>query len=488
MAIKIYSVKELTDLIDDILRSNFYSIWVEGEISSLRYSSTGHLYFSLIDEYASIGCLILRQNLYKFKTKPQEGKQVIVFGNISVYKKGGEYRLIVENLKEKGAGKKAYDLEQLKKEFKAKGYFDRKRPLPHFPKRIIVLTSPTGAAVEDIINIVNRRGVDLEILILPISVQGNQAKDSILNSLQTVNKIEEHIDVVVLARGGGSKEDLDIFNDPDIAKAFFDVKFPTISAIGHEIDFSLCDFVADRRAETPSAAAELITADIVSASSQINKLKNNLLTAINRIVSLKAKELNLYSGKKNYLRLKSVIDNKLMFIDRLSDNINFSISKKISMSFEILQQYRSVIEKHNPEQVISILKEKISKQKNSINMGIRRVIHTKQQAIEMNFQLMDKNNPLKLIKRNFESIEVIKNRLNSHINFLIDKKQSRLTLQTSTLKNLNPMSLLKRGYTITLDRTGKPIKSTYQIKEGEKLTTLFADGKVSSKIEKVERG
>jgi len=170
MPVKIYSVTQITTLIKDILEANFYGIWVEGEISSLRYSSTGHLYFSLVDEKASLGVIVYKNRLKNIRFELKNGIKVVIFGSLSLYLKGGEYRIVAEHIRLSGEGKKFYDLEKLKREFKQKGYFDRKRAIPSYPRKVIVITSPTGAAIQDIINIIKRRGIGVDIYIYPVSV------------------------------------------------------------------------------------------------------------------------------------------------------------------------------------------------------------------------------------------------------------------------------------------------------------------------------
>ena len=442
MSVKIYTVSEVTYEIRDILEGNFYGLWVKGEISGLTKSSTGHVYFDLVDDNATLGCVIFKNKLSSLKVKIKNGKEVTAYGSISLYVKGGKYSLKVEHIQETGIGKKFFDLEKLKKEFKEKGYFDRKKPIPKYPQKILVLTSPTGAAIRDITKIINRRSFGMEILILPISVQGDTAKESIINGLKMTNVIEENIDVVVLARGGGSSEDLWIFNDPDVAKALFEVKFPTISAIGHEIDIMLCDLVADKRAETPSAAAEILTKPTENLIEQIQLYGEILSRSINRIINSKSQKLKLYSTRNMHLRLTGFIDNKSIYLDRLADSILSNARESLSKK----------------ERGIFILKDKIRANSPQTKLGLfkQRVNH-------------------------------IRKNMDTSINTIVKRKISQLDLAKAKIEYLSPLSILNKGYSITLDRNNKPIKDSSSVKIGEPIKTLLKSGELISKVTHVNK-
>lgn len=443
MSIKIYTVSEITQQIRDVLEGNFFGLWVKGEVSSLRLSSTGHLYFDLVDKNATLHCLIFKNKIPTIGLELKNGIEVVVFGSIGLYVKGGEYRLKVEYVQEAGIGKKFFDLERLKKEFKAKGYFDRKRLIPPYPQRILLLTSPTGAAVKDIINIVKRRSFGMEILILPITVQGDSAKTSIIEALKLTNTIDENIDVVVLARGGGSNEDLWIFNDPDIAKALFDVKFPTISAIGHETDTTLCDFVADKRAETPSAAAEILTSSLENLIEQIEFYRENLRLSMDRIINSKSQRLKLYSTKNIYLRLINLIDSRMIYVDKIADAINSTIN-------EILKDY---------DNRIKVSRERIAG-----------------------------NSPFSRLSLLTQKTSHLKERLQSTITSILNRKEANLQMLGSKINYLSPLNILEKGYSISLDKNGKPIKSTKQIAVNDTIETVVKDGRIASIVREIKKG
>ncbi len=439
MSIKIYSVGEITKIIKDILESNFYGIWVEGEVSSLRYSSTGHLYFSLVDNEASLGVIVYKNRIKNIRFKMENGLKVTVFGSLSLYLKGGEYRIVAEHVRISGSGKKFYDLEKLKEEFKKQGYFDRKRKIPSYSKNIIIITSQTGAAIRDIINILERRGSGMNVYIYPVSVQGEAAKSSILKAFDDINTVDENIDLVILARGGGSNEDLWIFNDPDIAKGLFNLKFPTISAIGHEIDFTLCDFVADMRAETPSAAAELITKSRTESAENLKKLSRLINIQLQKIININKRKLMYFSDKRNLARINGLLNNKILYLDNIEQKLNARMKEKLTKNVSKVQTYLHIITQNAPP------------------------------------------NRLKSIKHN---IVFFKYKIDKRMLSILDSQRKNLKMYNYKLNSLNPENILKKGYTITTDKNGKVIKSSKTALKQDVIQTRFIDGIIISKIEK----
>src|SRR6266853_792728 len=272
---KVLSVSELTRTIRGTLETKFRAVWVQGEISNYKLHPSGHQYFTLKDARAQIACVIFRNTMPPLRTPLTDGAQVQVYGQVSVFEARGQYQLTVQILHPRGLGLLQAKFEALKRKLDAEGLFatERKRALPRFPRRIGIVTSPSGAAIRDILNVLKRRGPWLEILINPVRVQGTGAAAEIavaIRELATPNKAWQSLDLIVVARGGGSMEDLWEFNEEIVARAIVDVSVPIVSAIGHEIDFTICDFVADVRAPTPSAAAELIVPDVVDLRRRID--------------------------------------------------------------------------------------------------------------------------------------------------------------------------------------------------------------------------
>lgn len=281
----IYSVSELTKYVRVILEDSFPGVWVEGEISNFILHSSGHMYFSLRDAGATLKCAMFKRANEKLKFKPKDGMKVICFGSVSVYEARGDYQLIIGEIEPKGIGALQLQFQQLKEALAKEGLFSdaHKVPIPFLPTRIGVVTSPTGAAIRDILNIARRRFSNIEIIINPVRVQGEGAKDEIAAAIRQFNKLK-NIDVMIVARGGGSMEDLWPFNEEVVARAIYESDLPVISAVGHEIDYTISDFVADFRAPTPSAAAELVIprkedlANLISTSA--TRLKNAFFSKV----------------------------------------------------------------------------------------------------------------------------------------------------------------------------------------------------------------
>jgi len=272
---KILTVAELTRAIRGTLETKFGAVWVQGEVSNYKLHPSGHQYFTLKDQRAQIACVIWRDTMLPPRQPLVDGTQVQVYGTVTVFEARGQYQLSVQILQPRGLGLLQAKFEALKRKLEAEGLFatERKRPLPKFPRRIGIVTSPSGAAIRDILNVLKRRAPWLEILINPVRVQGTGAATEIAVAIRELATLNEHwqpLDLVVVARGGGSMEDLWEFNEEIVARTIVDVSVPIVSAIGHEIDFTICDFTADLRAPTPSAAAELIVPDVVDLRRRID--------------------------------------------------------------------------------------------------------------------------------------------------------------------------------------------------------------------------
>ena len=350
----IYTVSELTKYIRVIVEDSFPGIWVEGEISYFIFHSSGHMYFSLRDAGSTLKCAFFKHANQKLKFKPKDGMKVICRGSVSVYEARGDYQLIVEGLEPKGIGALQLQFQQLKEKLQKEGLFDEKYkvPLPFLPTRIGVVTSPTGAAIQDILNIARRRFANIEIIINPVKVQGVDAKDEIAAAIKQFNELK-NIDVMIVGRGGGSLEDLWPFNEEVVARAIFASKIPVISAVGHEVDYTIADFVADFRAPTPSAAAELVIPrkeDLVNLiSTALERLNNAIFDALGL---LKERLDNL---KESYIlrRPLNYIVQKQQHIDDLRKDMSVGIGHIVDMSGE---KFNSVISKLEALSPVSILK------------------------------------------------------------------------------------------------------------------------------------
>jgi exodeoxyribonuclease VII large subunit len=298
---KIYTVSDLTGEIRALLEDSFSGVWVEGEVSNFHHHSSGHIYFTLKDQESQIRAVMFRMQNRNLRFKPQDGLAVLVYGVLSVYERRGDYQIVAEYMEPKGLGALQLAFEQLKKQLQAEGLFDeaRKRPIPMLPRRIGVITSPTGAAIRDILQVLRRRFAGVDVLIYPVTVQGDQAAPEIVDALRELNR-RGGLDVLIVARGGGSIEDLWAFNEESVARAIAGSKIPVISAVGHEVDYTIADFVADLRAPTPSAAAEMVIAKKDELAQRLDDLQARMTGVVrSRLHALMAR----MTGLDRHLRL-----------------------------------------------------------------------------------------------------------------------------------------------------------------------------------------
>src|SRR5881409_1454831 len=323
---KVFTVSELTRSIRGTLETKFRAVWVQGEISNYKLHPSGHQYFTLKDQRAQIGCVIWRDTMAPVRQPLADGAQVQVYGTVTVFEARGQYQLNVQILQPRGMGLLQAKFEALKRKLEAEGLFaaERKRPLPKFPRRIGIVTSPSGAAIRDMVNVLRRRAPWLQILINPVRVQGTGAAQEIavaIRELATPNEAFATVDLIVVTRGGGSIEDLWEFNEEIVARAIFHSAIPVVSAVGHEIDFTISDFVADVRAATPSAAAEIITEGAFASRQFVAEASDWMAQRIHR--RLEREEENFRQWTQRLLRLhpRRRLNEKLQLLDDLQTGL-----------------------------------------------------------------------------------------------------------------------------------------------------------------------
>lgn len=400
---KIYTVSKLTSEIKSLLEDHFPFVWISGEISNFSVPVSGHFYFTLKDKNAQISAVMFRGQNKNLKFMPENGMSITGLGRLSLYEPRGSYQIIFELLEPKGIGELQVAFEQLKARLMQEGLFadEHKKPLPYLPQKICIITSPTGAVVHDIINILNRRFPNVRIDILPVKVQGDAAEKEIVAALEFLNELPD-IDVAILARGGGSLEDLNAFNTEGVARAIFQSKVPIISAVGHETDFTIADFVADLRAPTPSAAAELVVPlkqDLKQRCQNMRKALSDFFYNYIEHFSLIVKEL-----KKRLVNPKKRIQDHRLKLDDL-------ITRLIRCFHMNMQQRRE------------------------------RLVWRQDRLFV--------NNPLSQIKISNEKLYILNNNLLNYINILLKHKRYHLNEMMAKTEALNPESILGRGYSIT---------------------------------------
>ena len=420
---------------------NLQTVYLKGEISNFKNHTSGHFYFTLKDETSRIPAVMFKSSASKVNFNPQDGMNVLVTGRISCYEANGNYQIYVEEMLEDGVGNLYIEFEKLKKKLGERGYFDEKykKPIPKFPKRIGVITASTGAAIRDIITTINRRYRLAEIILIPTLVQGERAGEDIVCSLNKAKNLD--LDVIILGRGGGSIEDLWAFNEEIVADAIFNMDIPIISAVGHEIDFTISDFVADLRAPTPTGAAILATSDKEDILKYLKTTKERVNNAIlNRLYS--CNEL-IKKYKSNYIlnnpmRLYDIKEQKL---DILYDRLNTNIRIKLDNSCKIIDKYKS------------------------------------------NYIL---NNPRVLYENKFDKLSSLTADINSSIKRIIENNGKRLDTLKIKLELLNPKNVLDKGYSI-LYKDGKIVKNTKDIVLDDKLNVIISDGNIDVIVKGVNK-
>lgn len=365
----IYSVSELNRSANALLTEQLGTVLVLGEISNLSRPASGHLYFSLKDDKAHIRCALFRFQHQQINFQLENGQQIIVQAQVSVYEPRGDFQLIVSQVQLAGAGKLQIAFEQLKKELARAGLFDEKhkKPLPIFPKCIGVITSPTAAALRDILKVLRRRFVSIPIIIYPTMVQGEKAAAQIANAIMTANQRAE-CDILILARGGGSIEDLWSFNEKNVAQAIFDSSIPIITGVGHQTDFTIADFVADVRAATPSAAAEIATPDHVEYQEKLSRFYQRLLQAMN--AQIKSHQTHLFHLQKRLQHPGEKIRQQAQTLDQLEINLMRAMQFYLKTKCEKIAHYAQLLETLSP---LKILQRGFSITKNKNNKIINHV-------------------------------------------------------------------------------------------------------------------
>ncbi|BDU82765.1 exodeoxyribonuclease VII large subunit [Clostridium perfringens] len=351
MKLKTLSVGEVNNYVKKLVENDFIlkNLNVKGEISNLKFHSSGHIYFSLKDENSKVNCIMFKNNAVNLDFRLEEGMKVEIKARLGVYHKEGTYQLYCENIKKAGIGELFEEFHKLKKELSEEGIFDEKykRALPKFPKRIGIITARTGAAVRDIINVIQRRNKSLDIILYPAKVQGENAADSIIEGIRYFNN-EKSVDVIILGRGGGSIEELWAFNNRDLAYEIFNSRIPTVSAVGHEVDFTISDFVSDMRAPTPSASGELVSPSLQEMINDLLNKKEFLHRAIDRKFLNAKKDVDLLHKGLKGNNPKHIIEKRIKEVNSLEEKLNFLGKRKIDKAKDELIALNSILQTLNP--------------------------------------------------------------------------------------------------------------------------------------------
>ena len=433
---EIISVSEVNSLAKGILERDLSNIWIQGEISSFTAHSSGHWYFTIKDKNSSLSCVMFKFENQNILFEPKVGDELILNGNVGIYAPTGKYQFNVKHIEVFGEGALLKAYEELKKKLEREGLFEasNKKDFPTMPKSIAVITSETGAVLRDIVTVLRRRSPTLVVTLIESQVQGKDADKFIVQAIKTANK-KKDFDLIILARGGGSIEDLWCFNMESVAREIFKSRLPIVSAIGHETDFTISDFVADLRAPTPSAAAELISENHFNLPDSLERITNEII----KIISNKINYIG--DNVKNLLKLIRHPGDKLRETTQQIDNYEMRI--KNSLMNLILKKSKDL------EQEISNLKS---------------------------------SSPQIKMQASNNKIEIISSALRNEIKVNLEKKKKRFSLELSTLQAVSPLSVLARGYSIISDEEGQIVRSSKNLSLNQKIKARFGEGQIIAKV------
>jgi exodeoxyribonuclease VII large subunit len=435
---RVLSVSELTARIRDLLAKNFTDIWVVGEISNYREAQSGHIYFTLKDDRAQVRCVFFKQQQRGIKFRPEDGLQMTVRGSISVYETRGEYQIYVENLEPVGLGALQLAFEQLKKRLEAEGLFaaERKKPLPLLPSRIGLITSPRGAAVRDVVRILRRRFPNVHLMVYPVRVQGEGSAEEIVKALKFFNQ-KKLVDVLILARGGGSMEDLWAFNEEPLARAIVASMIPVISGVGHETDFTIADFVADVRASTPSAAAELVVQTRREFDKHIADLRETLASQIRYRLLEFSRRVHELSARRGFRRPLDLLRQQRQRTDEMTSRLALGLRAQLEKSRKRFTAAHLRIMSFDFRVKIAAFRLRLEKRSADLSLRAERLLRAKRERLD------------------------------------------RLRLQ---LEERSPLRVLERGYAIATDAAGNVLRDAAQVALGDSVAVQLHRGKLSTEV------
>jgi exodeoxyribonuclease VII large subunit len=436
----IYTISRLNREVRTVLEDVFPSIWVQGEISNLAKPASGHLYFSLKDSAAQVRCAMFKNRQSGLRFEPENGMQVMARANVGLYEGRGEFQLIIQALEPAGAGALQLAFEALKQKLSAEGLFneEHKKQFPRFPEKIGVITSATGAAIRDILSILKRRYPSAHVIIYPTLVQGEGAAQEIVKTIKHAEQRNE-CDVFILARGGGSIEDLWAFNEEIVARTIFDITTPIVSGIGHEIDFTIADFVADERAATPSAAAELISPDCIEMLSKLKHREEQLIRSQNQVIHNFQNQVALLSKHIPHPQ------QRLMELIQRTDEYSMRL-------------------KHQVEKQLSNRKMTVTEVTGKVN----------------------ELNPAHVIARQVEKVNLLQLQLKKSITRSLEIARNELSSLSHILNTVSPISTLDRGYAIvTEQKTNKIVTNTKHLQSGDQLKIRLSKSEIDSTIDTI---
>jgi exodeoxyribonuclease VII large subunit len=480
----VYAVSRLVREARATLEGSFPLVWVEGEVSNLAMPASGHIYFTLKDEVAQVRCAMFRNRNRQLRFTPENGMQVLMRVRVTLYEGRGEFQLVVEHMEQAGSGALQRAYEALKQRLGQEGLFDQtlKQALPAYPQTIGIVSSPDGAAVHDILSVLQRRFTSVNIILYPVAVQGDGAMDQIRNAIDLANQRQE-CDVLIVGRGGGSLEDLWSFNDEKVARAIAASTIPIISAVGHEIDFTIADFVADVRAPTPSAAAELAVPDQAEILNKLAGLQQRLSTTLKDALRLKQQRVLHLLKRLPKPSLQLAYQQK--HLTQLRQQLSLSQQRLLQNKQQALDLVAMRI-KH-PQAKIDLQQQKLG----ALSLRLQQLMQDRMQRSADRqrtvFQRLNSVSPLPVIEQQQQKLQSQNELLHRVIQQKLETKKQYLAQQMRTLAAVSPLSTLERGYSITSDaETGHVLQSSDGVEVGKRIHVKLHQGQLECEVSKVK--
>ncbi len=480
---RVWKVSELTECLGELLERAFRDIWIEGEVSNYRPAQSGHLYFTLKDSRSQIRCVCFRDQARTLKFRPEDGLHITVRGSLGVYEVRGEYQVYVTHIEPVGLGALQLAFEQLKKKLQEEGLFDeaRKKPLPVLPRCIGVVTSPAGAAIQDILRVLKRRFANVHVQLYPVKVQGEGAAGEIVAGLRYFNRAK-FADVVILARGGGSLEDLWAFNEETVARAIAASAVPVISGVGHETDFTIADFVADLRAPTPSAAAEIVVRSRQEFDRHIADHQRNLVQQMRYLLSQRRHRVRDLQSHRGFRQMDLLVRRRRQQLDELGSSLGVILRRRLAASRQRTTRAGARIASFDLRARATVLRRRIHQQQEALRAALERVATRKQRrfaAARLRFAALDLRARVGKLRR---ALDERSRNLRIAIDRALIARRRRLEAAALQLEERSPFQLLQRGYAIAYDASGKVLRSPDQVALGDDISVRLAQGALDAEV------
>ncbi len=484
----IWKVSELTERIGDLLQNAFHDVWIEGEVSNHHAAQSGHLYFTLKDARSQIRCVCFRDQVRGLKFRPEDGLHITVRGSLGVYEPRGEYQVYVSHIEPVGLGALQLAFEQLKKKLQAEGLFDpaRKKPLPILPRCIGVITSPAGAAIRDILRVLQRRFANVHVQLYPVKVQGEGAAAEIVAALRHFSRASS-ADVVIVARGGGSLEDLWSFNEEIVARAIAACKIPVITGIGHETDFTIADFVADLRAPTPSAAAEIVVQSRREFERQIAAHYRDLVQQMRYLLSERRHRVRDLQAHRGFRQIEILLRRRHQQLDELSASLGVVLRLRLVRARQAVTKVGTQILAFDLRARATVLRRRIEQQRETLRSALDRLVARKQRRFtvaRVGLAALDLRARVGRLRR---ALDQSGRDLRVGMDRVLVAKRRRLEAAALQLNERSPFQLLERGYAIAYDSSGKVLRSPDQVSPGDAISMRLARGQLDATVRRARR-